>query len=127
MQYCINLSCWNVYPQEQLLDLMEAHPLLFPDFKRPKLPFRPELPTVARKDEPYTDDWGCVWQTTMDGITGTVVRHPLKNWEDFSGYQAPDPDKVMGIGPVDWNEEERLPELIDLVEQFNLGPVKRGR
>lgn len=169
MQYCINPSCWNVYPQEQLLDLMEAHPLLFPDFKRPKLPFCPEFPAVARKDEPYTDDWGCVWQTTMDGITGTVVRHPLKNWEDFPGYQAPDPDQVMGIGPVDWDgearaaaedkrqgrlvmrglrhghtflqlcdirgyenllfdmedEEERLPELIDLVEQFNLELVKR--
>lgn len=167
MQYCINPACWQVYPQ-QLWDLMEAHPFLFPDFKRPTLPYKPFFPLVARKDEPFKDDWGCVWETTMDGITGTVTEHPLESWDNFAEYHAPDPEKVMGIGPIDWeqeklevqkarakgelvtrslrhghtflqlcdirgyenllfdmeDEEEHLPALINMVEQFNLHLVQ---
>lgn len=105
MSYCINGACWNAYPQEQLLDLMEAHPFLFPDFKRPELPFHPQIHPVARKDRPFRDDWGCIWETTCDGITGTVTGHPLEDWERFSDYLPPDPEKVMGIGPIDWEKE----------------------
>lgn len=169
MSYCINGACWDAYPQEQLLDLMEAHPFLFPDFKRPKTPIKLDFHPVARKDVPYRDDWGCIWETTRDGITGTVTGHPLADWESFKSYLPPDPEKVMGIGPIDWAEEAkavaaarergdfvgrslrhghtflqlcdirgyenllfdmvdedpRLWELIDMVEQFNLGLVTR--
>lgn len=168
MQYCINPACWQVYPQQQLMELMEAHPFLFPGFKRPDLPYKPFFHPIARKGQPFQDDWGCVWETTMDGITGTVTKHPLESWDSFAGYRAPDPEKVMGIGPIDWeaekreveqarangelvmrslrhghtflqlcdirgyenllfdmeDEEERLPELIDMVEQFNLHLVR---
>lgn len=168
MQYCINPACWQVYPQQQLMELMEAHPFLFPGFKRPDLPYKPFFHPIARKGQPFQDDWGCVWETTMDGITGTVTKHPLESWDNFAGYRAPDPEKVMGIGPIDWeaekreveqarangelvmrslrhghtflqlcdirgyenllfdmeDEEERLPELIDMVEQFNLHLVR---
>lgn len=167
MQYCINPACWQVYPQ-QLMELMEAHPFLFPGFKRPELPYKPFFHPIARKGQPFQDDWGCVWETTMDGITGTVTKHPLESWDSFAGYRAPDPEKVMGIGPIDWeaekreveqarangelvmrslrhghtflqlcdirgyenllfdmeDEEERLPELIDMVEQFSLHLVR---
>lgn len=106
MTYHINNACWNAYPQEQLLDLMEVHPFLFPDFKRPKLPFHPQIPPVARKGQPFRDDWGCVWETACDGITGTVTGHPLEDWDRFPAYLPPDPEKVMGIGPIDWKKEE---------------------
>ena len=29
MSYCINGACWDAYPQEQLLDLMEGTPFCF--------------------------------------------------------------------------------------------------
>lgn len=106
MSFCINDSCWNHYPQERLLDLMEAHPFLFPDFKRPKLPYKPIYSNVAKKDAPYTDDFGCVWTTAEDGITGTVTKHPLADWNQFKGYKAPDPSKCMGIGAIDWAKEK---------------------
>ena len=104
MTFHINRSCWDAYPQEALFDLMEAHPFLFPDFKRPEGVYRPEIAAVARKDQPFTDDFGCVWTTSTDGITGTVTSHPLKDWACFSSYQAPDPSKCMGLGPVNWDE-----------------------
>ncbi|NLC46357.1 MAG: hypothetical protein GX766_04315 [Firmicutes bacterium] len=169
MFFCINDSCWHHYPQDQLFDLMEEHKLLFPDFVRPKGKYIPNYRLVARAGEPYTDDFGCVWTTTENGITGTVTEHPLKDWEAFKTYQPPDPRTCMGIGPIDWeevekdikaakekgdyvggelrhghtflqlcdlrgyenllmdmaNEEGKLWELIDMVEEFNAFIVER--
>ena len=34
MLFHINSSCWHHYDQTALQDLMEAHPFLFPAFKR---------------------------------------------------------------------------------------------
>ena len=167
MTFVITPSCWNNYPHEALFDLMEEHKYLFPDFKRPKDKVIPHFHPVARKGIPYKDDWGCIWETTVDGITGTVTGHPLADWNSFEMYQAPDPNKVMGIGPIDWakveldlkkarergdllqvalrhghtflqlcdirgyenlifdmaDDESRLYQLIDMIEQFNLGLV----
>lgn len=171
MRLVINGSCWKSYPQNELFDLMEAHTFLFPDFVRPKGEYIPKYKTVAQKDNPYTDDFGCVWTTYEDGITGVVSQHPLDDWSKFDQYkeQAPNPSKCMGIGKIDWekvketinnkkqkglfvkaglthghtflrlcdirgyqnlifdmvDEEPKLFELIDLVEQFNLGIVNR--
>ena len=107
MSFHINAACWNAYPRDALFDLMAAHKYLFPDFKRPEKGWEPQYALVARKDEPYTDDFGCVWMTTMDGLTGTVKGHPLADWAAFAGYRFPDPEVCMGIGPVDWAGEAR--------------------
>lgn len=77
MTFVINAACWNHYEHEQLFELMESHPLLFPGWKRPEGKFQPEYGSNARKDAPFTDDFGCVWRTEDGGITGTVVQHPL--------------------------------------------------
>lgn len=169
MNAVINMSCYGAYPHEQLFDLMEAHKLLFPGFVRPQGEFHPDYSPKDLKDHPFTDDFGCVWHTPMDGMTGVVTEHPLADWADFDTYQAPDPAVCMGIGPIDWekeaqrirrgkengeliwaglrhghtflqlsdirgyqnllmdmmDEEERLPELIKLVEDFNFEIVRR--
>ena len=105
MSFHINLACWHHYPQEWLVEQILNHPLLFPNFKPPELPYTPIYPRVARKNEPYVDDFGCRWETADDGITGTVVGHPLADWEAYKDYQFPDPEKQMGIGPIDWAKE----------------------
>ena len=111
MHFSINDACWNAYPQEELFELMESHPLLFPDFVRPNLPYVPQYLNVARKDQPYVDDWGCLWETTVDGITGTVTKHPLADWENFSEYSILDPHTCMGVGKMDWDvEAEKMKE-----------------
>ena len=104
MIFHINDACWQNYPQEALFELMETHKFLFPNFEQPDGYFMPEFDAVARKDTPFTDDWGCVWETSEDGITGLVTRHPLADWSAFEGYQAPDPAVCMGIGPIDWQQ-----------------------
>jgi hypothetical protein len=101
MSFHINAACWHHYDQNALQDLMEAHPFLFPDFSR-RGRVTPHYELNQKKDEPYTDPWGCVWETTDDGITGMVRQHPLEDWNKFNEYKAPDPGKTDGTYPIDW-------------------------
>jgi len=102
MLFHINSACWHHYDQNRLQDLVEAHPFLFPGFKRQD-EVRPILEPTANQAAPYTDSWGCVWETTDDGIAGRVSRHPLADWSGFDHFRPPDPDKADGMFPVDWD------------------------
>ncbi len=102
MTFHINPACWHRYPQEALLELMSEHPLLFPDFD-PNQPLAPRYGPNQRAEQPYTDDWGCVWQTTENGITGSVTTHPLESWDALECYVPPDPMSSSGLGPRDWD------------------------
>ncbi len=110
MFFGINSACWHHYDQEVLKDLMESHKFLFPNYERPKGKFIPEYGLDQRKDAPYTDFWGCVWETSDDGITGSVHKHPLDSWDDFENYKAPDPEKSNGMFPVNWNDLKKMVE-----------------
>ena len=108
MEFHINASCWNHYPHDALQELMLEHQLLFPGYEAVQKVV-PKFSPVQLKDHPYTDGWGCVWQTMEDGITGSVHQHPLADWNAFDNYKAPDPETSNGLTPIDWNAEaERL-------------------
>ena len=167
--FFVNDACWHHYPQGALQELMASHPLLFPGFEKTSEPFVPEYSLESRVGEPYTDPWGCIWQTTDDGICGSVIGHPLESWDNFEGYVVPDPNTTSGRRPRNWaevaeglcrgkrkgglasgslehghtflrladirgyenlildmaDEEPRLYELIQMVEDFNLAIVRR--
>jgi len=72
MTFRINAACWHHYEQKALQDLMEAHPFLFPHFSRQER-VTPQYGLNQRKNEPYTDPWGCVWETTDNGIKGSRI------------------------------------------------------
>ena len=109
MRFSINASCWHHYPKDALLELMETHPFLFPNYQPPAADWKqPQIPLVARADQPYRDVMGCVWHTTDDGITGTVLEHPLADWSAFhTAWQLPDPNTTDGLYEVDWAARER--------------------
>jgi hypothetical protein len=101
MIFWINPACWHHYPHEALFELIAEHPLLFPDFNsQDKVP--PEPAPWERAGKPYTDAWGCVWETTDDGITGSVTKHPLTDWDDLQNFTPPDPAKTNGMAAIDW-------------------------
>lgn len=104
MTFHVNAACWHHYDQEALKDLLESHPLLFPGYVRPPGAYTPAYALNARAGQPYTDPWGCVWETQDDGITGSVHGHPLADWAAFDGYAAPDPEVTDGTFPIDWAE-----------------------
>lgn len=106
VRFGFNPSCWYHYEHDALQDLMEAHPLLFPDFKRQSEPVTPELKPWQVAGQPYTDSFGCVWETAEDGIIGTVSGHPLSDWSLWDDYSFPDPEVCNGLRPMDWDAFE---------------------
>jgi hypothetical protein len=109
MAFHINSACWHHYDQGALQDLMEAHPFLFPNFLR-RDEIKPHYAFNNRAGVPYTDPWGCVWETMDDGITGAVHGHPLADWAAFDGYRAPDPGATDGTYAIDWSETRKWVE-----------------
>ena len=124
MSAVINTACWNAYPQAFLCEQMEKHPRLFPGYQRPQLPLTPNYGVNAKRDEPYTDYFGCTWYTTADGITGTVLDHPLENWDSFASYVGPDPEVCDGLNPVNWEAYEK--EVRSHPELLHIGGLRHG-
>jgi len=103
MDFHINSACWHHYPQDALQELMASHPLLFPGFEKSSAKIVPEYAPWERAGQPYVDGWGCVLETTDNGIAGTVTKHPLESWDDFDSYTPPDPNRDLRFGPADWD------------------------
>jgi hypothetical protein len=102
MVFHINSACWHAYEPDALQDLMEAHPLLFPGFRRSADRAAPAHAPNAYRGRPYTDPWGCVWETCEDGIVGAVTGHPLADDDALDTYTPPDPETTDGTFPIDW-------------------------
>ena len=102
MAFWINPACWHHYQHEDLFELMAGHPLLFPDFTLQEITL-PEPAPWERAGKPYTDAWGCVWETTDDGITGSVTKHPLMDWDALQSFTPPDPAQTNGMATIDWS------------------------
>jgi hypothetical protein len=99
--FWINPACWHHYCPDDLLELIAEHRILFAEFN----PEREPLPQIAPWEHagvPYTDAWGCVWETTDDGITGAVTGHPLADWDAFERFTPPNPTNTNGMGEIDW-------------------------
>jgi uroporphyrinogen decarboxylase len=100
--FWINPACRHHYPRSFLLELVDEHRILFGESGRESETV-PELEPWERGGEPYTDSWGCIWETTDDGITGSVTGHPLSDWDAFEQFAAPDPARTNGMKTVDWS------------------------
>ncbi|MFO7957837.1 MAG: uroporphyrinogen decarboxylase family protein [Candidatus Brocadiia bacterium] len=124
----VNLSaaCWYHYDPDALQDLMEAHPLLFPNFERSEEPPQPTPAPWRQAGERYTDSWSCVWETEQHGLTGTVVEHALADWSDFEDFTPPDPAEQNGWGPIDWAAVERRFERAREAGRLRRGSLRHG-
>ncbi len=126
MSFYINPACWHHYPQQALHDLMADHPFLFPNFKPTTEKITPNFGPNARADQPYTDDWGCTWHTSDDGITGSVPKHPLQNWDDAASYIPPDPQASNGLASIDWTQIAANLENARATGQLCRGGLRHG-
>jgi len=94
---------WDHYDPNDLEELMLGHPLLFPGYVRGSIyPDNVNIPPDMFAGRPYTDGWGCVWETSHTGMVGTVTTHPLERWESFENFCPPDPGRHNGMYPLDW-------------------------
>ncbi len=91
--------------REDLEEVVVRHPKLFPDFQPGWRNYDNYQFTPAhRAGERFTDSWGCVWESAIDGIEGVVVENPLADWEALADYQPPDPLLEADRGPAYWPE-----------------------
>jgi len=120
--FWINPACWHHYPHDALCDLMSEHSLLFPDFE----PEPPALAPWERAGRPHVDAWGCTWETTDDGITGSVVRHPLADWNALESFTPPDPSQTNGMAPIDWSAVEDKILGIRRKGEYPVGSLEHG-
>lgn len=99
---CPPMLC-DHYDEREIDALICAHTQLFPGHEKGSFArSRFTHPPHQLKDTPYTDGWGCVWQTNYDGMVGAVIHHPLQDWTSFETFSAPDIDATDGMLPVDW-------------------------
>lgn len=122
----LSAACWHHYDPDALQDLMEAHPVLFPNFERSAEPPEPTPAPWRRAGERYTDSWGCVWETEQHGLTGTVVEHALEDWSDLEGFTPPDPAEQNGWGPIDREAVERRFERAREGGRLRRGSLRHG-
>lgn len=128
MGFAINGACYNYYPHEAIFDLLESHHFLFPNYKRPssKEPFNPHFHPITQKGHQFTDDFGCVWTSAIDGFTGTVTKHPLDDWGKFDTYKFPNPTICMGVGEINWEKTKQDIEIAKRRGDFTSGGLRHG-
>jgi len=123
--FWINPACWHHYPQDALFELMAEYRLLFPDFTSEDAVL-PELAPWERAGKPYTDVWGCVWETTDDGITGAVTKHPLADWNALQAFTPPDPAQTNGMAAIDWSAIEDKIQRAAAEGKHSTGSLEHG-
>ena len=123
--FWINPACWHHYPRDVLLELMADHRILFPHFDAESDP-EPELAPCERAGAPYTDAWGCVWQTTENGITGAVTGNPLADWVDFQSFTPPDPEVTNGVMSINWLAVEKRIASAEADGNHYVGSLEHG-
>jgi uroporphyrinogen decarboxylase len=101
----VNTGCWKYCEPTQLEHLMLSHPYLFPDFQKGLIdPKNLPLSPLTTAGVPFVDSWGCTWETTIDGIIGTVTKNPLDDWSKLDSFVPPDPQFKTHISDIDWNK-----------------------
>ena len=85
--------------------MVRDHPRIFPEPGAVTLDYDHGMPPAYRAGDLFTDRWGCVWSTMIDGLEGQVVGHPLESWDALDQWRPPDPSRETERGSRDWAEE----------------------
>lgn len=87
----------------ELEEVVARHPRLWPDFVKGRVKWNDvDFGPAYTAGVPFTDAWGCVWETAVNGIEGVVTHHPLADWAAWDSWRAPNPLETADRGPVDW-------------------------
>ncbi|NJD02148.1 MAG: hypothetical protein FIA99_06025 [Ruminiclostridium sp.] len=112
IQICISDAAWDCLRYE-LEDIVARHPILFPDFQKGWRDYEQYDFGGNTKGKPFTDSWGCIWETAINGIVGVVTNAPLSDWKNYQGYKFPNAHAHTDSASKDyWDlEKVRMDEL----------------
>jgi hypothetical protein len=107
MRLVISGAEWDMW-REELEEVVVRHPTFFPGFERGRRDYDNwDFGRAYRAGEDFTDNWGCVWHSEIDGIEGIVHGHPLADWAAFDDFRPPDPATQLARGEIDWEQTRR--------------------
>ena len=110
-----------------LEEVLARHPTLFPGFEKGRRNYdEVDFGPAHRAGEPFTDTWGCVWRSAINGLEGQVEEHPLADWSALESYRAPDPATQADRGPADWEQRRRDLERARQEGRLTSGGVAHG-
>ena len=126
MTLSVSGASWNQL-RDDLEDVLARHPWMFPGVEKGKRDYDNWDPGPGhRANERFTDAWGCVWLSPLDGIEGVVVEHPLADWSALESWRPPDPLLTADRGPVDWDRTRRNVEQAKARGDLTSGGLPHG-
>jgi len=66
-----------------------------------------EFGPAYKANERFTDAWGCVWVSSIEGLESQVVESPLDKREKLKDYQVPESLKQAERGLANWELTQR--------------------
>jgi len=92
---------WKDY-RGDLEELVLRHPSIFKGFEEGSVNF--DDMGHWNSGEYFTDTWGVVWYHAIDGIYGTIMKHPIDEWSKLATYRPPESTLFTEDGPrEDWS------------------------
>jgi uroporphyrinogen decarboxylase len=132
-------ATWMRHRQE-LDALVRRHPVIF-GADQPDDRDYDAITDVKYTHGPYTDAWGCVWETLRAGIASMVTHHPVPTRRAVRTLTAPEEDIGLPHGfmylrlsdlrgfeelMLDFAEEPpELQRLIDVVLEYNVRQMEK--
>ncbi len=117
----ISNASWDQW-RDELEEVVAGHPLIWPGFKKGRRDWdRFDFGPAHTKGVPFTDAWGCTWETSVNGLEGVVTKSPLESWDDWALWRAPNPLDTADRGPIDWASIRK-----ELEAQRNTGALRQG-
>ena len=122
----INGSTFELYKSD-LDDVLIRYPEFFPNFKKGSIDYNNlTFPAACRKNEKFTDSWGCTWCSSQNGIEGVVINAPLEDWNSFANYKIPNPETQADRSIRDWDLEAKWIKSSYEKKQLTSGGLSHG-
>lgn len=78
------------------------------------------------KNVSFKDAWGCIWETSVNGIEGVVQNAPLSDWDSLKSYAMPNAATQTDRGLRDWQAEREEIERKRAEGRITAGSVPHG-
>ncbi|MCP4642528.1 MAG: hypothetical protein GY851_18935 [bacterium] len=103
MNISISNASWDQW-RDEMEDVVARHLRIWPGFMKGQRDWDTfDFGPAHTVGVPFTDSWGCTWETSVNGIEGVVTKAPLESWGNWDQWQAPDPLQTGDRGPADWD------------------------
>ncbi len=122
----ISGASWDQWRGE-MEDVCARHPILFPGFEKGQRRYdEVDFGPAYRARERFTDNWGCVWESSIDGIEGVAIGHPLADWAAFESWSPPDALHQLDRSDVDWKAVREANTRAEQAGQLTMGGTAHG-